>query len=156
MRCLFIVATILLFAKPAFAVQVHGPPEGLYVHIIAHIFFSSAIIFLLFLFKRHPPGRGIPWRYLRWSLFMFLLWNIDTLIVHILSIGIPEAALHMPEDIFQHELLPPITVKELFFYILRNDHLLCVPAMLFLVLSLRSFLREPGRENDTFYSEEKG
>ncbi len=87
---------------------------------------------------------------------MFLLWNIDTLIVHILSIGIPEAALHMPEDIFQHELLPPITVKELFFYILRNDHLLCVPAMLFLVLSLRSFLREPGRENDTFYSEEKG
>ena len=155
MTRLFIVAIYLLFAKPAFAVQVHGPPEGLYVHIIAHIFFSSAIIFLLVLFKRYPPGKGVPWRYLRFSLFMFLLWNIDTLVVHFLSIGIPEAALHMPEDIFQHSLLPPFTVKEILFYILRNDHLLCVPAMLFLVLSLRSFLREQKRDDYTLYQERR-
>ena len=155
MYYLIIVASILIFANPAHAVQVHGPPEGLYVHIIAHIFFSSAIIFLLYLFKRHPPGKGPPWRFLKLSLFMFLLWNIDTLIVHILSIGIPEAAIHMPKDIFEHALLPPITIKEILFYILRNDHLLCVPAMLFLVLSLKSFLAPgPGQRERGYPGDE--
>lgn len=70
---------------------------------------------------------------------MFLLWNIDTLAAHILFVGIPENSLYMPSNIFEHALLPPITAKELLYYVLRNDHLLCIPAMLFLVLSLRAF-----------------
>ena len=154
MFCVIIVYGILFFANPAYAVQVHGPPEGLYVHNMAHIFFSSAIIFFLYYFRKHPPGKGPPWRFLRCSLFMFLLWNIDALIVHILSIGIPETAFHMPRDIFEHALLPPITFKVFLYYFLKNDHLLCVPAMLFLVLSLRAFWATPYEADDPLAHED--
>ena len=138
---IFLPIWLLMLPGAAEAVQIHGPPEGLYVHIMGHLIFIAAIIFFLFLLRRNPPTPYKPWRYLRLSLIFFLLWNIDTLIAHYLSLRIPEAALHTPLEIVEHTLLPPFTLDKILYYIMRNDHLLCVPAMFFLVLGLKAFAR---------------
>ncbi len=153
MKIFISLISLLIFLAlspcPALAVQIHGPPEGLYVHIMGHLLFIAAIIFFLVLIWRNPPAPYRPWRYLKLSLIFFLLWNIDTLIAHYLSLKIPEEALHTPLEILEHRLLPPYTAEKIFYYILRNDHLLCVPAMFFLVMGLKAFAKSgPASERE--------
>ena len=129
----------LLIPGPSLAVQVHGPPEGYYVHQIGHLLFISSIIFFLTFLKLDPPSPRRPWMFLKISMFLFLLWNINALIAHYFSNMLPREALDTPLDIFSHRILPPITTEKYIYFITRNDHLLCVPAMFFLVLALRAF-----------------
>ncbi len=133
---------LLLFADKAFAVQVHGPPEGFYSHILAHILFTVSILFILYFSRRHPMGTGKSWRYFRLSLILFLLWNLDTMMVHFLDLRLPETALYLSPDPFEHRLHGPFTLERWVYYFGRFDHLLCVPAMWFMVQSLRTFYRE--------------
>ena len=126
----------------ALAVQVHGAPEGFYTHILAHLFFTASIIFLLFFSRRYPVGSGKAWRYCRISLILFLLWNLDTMMVHFLDLRLPEHALFLPPDPFAHRLYGPLDFERWVYYLGRFDHLLCVPAMWFMVQSLRVFYKE--------------
>ncbi len=139
---LTMIAMLFLLPDRALAVQVHGPPEGLYVHNMAHVFFSAALIFLLYILYRYPVGHGPAWRYLKTSFILFLLWNIDTLSVHILSVRLPADAITRNPDIWQRYLRAPISLERWFFYMGSFDHLLCVPAIFFLVLSLKHFCKE--------------
>ncbi len=137
---------ILVFAallpQEAAAVQVHGAPEGLYVHNMAHIFFSAALIFMLYILQKHPIGTGPAWLYLKLSFVFFLLWNIDTLTVHILSTQLPAGAIRPSPDIWHQRLMPPITLKRWIYYIGTFDHVLCVPAIVFMVMSLKQFCHD--------------
>ncbi len=133
---------LLTFPAKTFAVQVHGPPEGLYVHIMAHIFFSAALIFLLVILHLQPLEHGKGWHYLKISLFLFLFWNIDTCVVHILSTKLPLDAFYSPSDLKNHYLAPPLTLSKWVYYVGKFDHLLCVPAMFFLTISLRTFCKD--------------
>jgi hypothetical protein len=137
-----LICVFLLSPVEAWAVQIHGPPEGLYVNILAHIFFTSSLLFFLYWLRKHPMGGGSGWKYLKYSLLFFLFWNLDTLMVHILSIRLPEEALSRPSQIWHHRLMPPLTWERLLYYVGRFDHLFCVPAIWFLVKSLKSFLHE--------------
>ncbi len=146
MKGLFLLVCwgLLFFFCPseARAVQIHGPPEGLYVHMMAHVFFTASILFFFYWLRKHPVPEGKGWRYLKLSLLFFLLWNLDTLMIHILSIRLPEEALSRPSEIWHHRLMPPITWERFLYYVGRFDHLFCVPAIWFLVQSLKSFLAE--------------
>ncbi len=137
-----LIPAILSLPVPALAVQVHGPPEGLYVHMMAHVFFSAALVFLLIILRLRPPGSGRGWRFFKLSIILFLLWNLDTFVVHYLSLHIPEEALDTALDIRHHHIHPPITHEMMLFYIGKFDHLLCVPAMFCLAASLRAFYQE--------------
>lgn len=134
-----IISLVLGVPDSARAVQVHGPPEGLYTHMLAHVFFTAALIFLLILLKYKPIGKGPAWKYFKISLFFFLLWNIDTFIVHWLSLKIPEKMLVTQGALWEHKLLGPHSIEQWIYYIGKNDHLLCVPAMWYLMQSLRHF-----------------
>ncbi len=133
------------FPVKAYAVQIHGAPEGLIVHMMGHVFFFSALIFLLYILQRHPIDEGRAWRYLKISIFFWLAWNVDTFVVHWLSILLPTDALYKTSDIFHHRLNPPITWQRWVFYIGKFDHFLCVPAIYFLALSLKNFCQTAER-----------
>ena len=38
-----VLAIIIFDPRPTLALQTHGPPEGLYVHQLAHLFFAAAL-----------------------------------------------------------------------------------------------------------------
>jgi hypothetical protein len=142
LRCAFLgLSLVLAFAGNAAAVQVHGPPEGLYVHQMAHTAFAAAMVFLFYMLYRHPLGTCEGWKYLKLSIFFFLLWNIDTLLVHALGSMLPSDAVQ-GTSLWDQRLVGPLDWKKVLFYITRNDHFLCVPAMAFMVLFLRTFYLE--------------
>ena len=73
---------------------------------------------------------------------LFILWNLDAFAVHFL-----DEQIHLlqvkPIDLWNMEISVDGGGKSLamLYYILKLDHLLCVPAMLCLYLGLRSLLR---------------
>ncbi len=135
--CLILCAT----SGNALAVQIHGPPEGIYVHQMAHDLFAAAMIFLIYTLHRHPLVRCPGWKYLKISLFFFLLWNINALTVHSLSLHLPEHAI-TGTNLLNQRLQGPLTWERWLYYITRNDHLLCVPAMWFMMRFLKTFYHE--------------
>ncbi len=132
------LVVLLLWARPAWAVQVHPAPEGLIAHMLGHVLFTAAIVYFLYLLYRHPPGDRPGWKYLKWSLIFFLLWNIDAFTVHALALKIPNEAIY-GENIFEARLLPPWNWVKILYYFLSFDHFLCIPEIIFLFLAMRSF-----------------
>ncbi|HID97366.1 MAG TPA: hypothetical protein EYP57_04145 [Thermodesulfobacteriaceae bacterium] len=142
MPVLFVLFLPLFFPSRAAAVQIHGPPEGLYVHQMAHCIFAAAMIFLIYLLSKYPPGKGTAWKYLKISLFFFFMWNINALIVHSLDVRLPDDALFKTADFWKNRLNPPLTLERWVYFVTKHDHFWCVTAMFFLVISLRSLCRD--------------
>jgi len=110
--------------------------------MMAHIFFSGAIIFLLYLLHKRPLGTGPAWKHMKVSLILWLLWNIDTFVVHCISGGLPHEAFATSNGFLHTVLAHPLDTKRIIYYIGKFDHVLCVPAIWFLALSLKSFRDE--------------
>lgn len=127
----------MLLPAPAWAVQVHGGPEGFVVHQMAHLFLGSALLFLLYFLHKRPPGTGKPWQHLKIALLLFLLWDIDTTLVHWLADQLPDEAIITGATLAGDRIRLPDSWLWLFYYAGSLDHLLCVPAVWFLLLSLR-------------------
>ncbi len=133
-----VVLTILLAAGPAWATQTHGEPEGLYAHQMAHLFFIFAMGLLIYWLRRRHLVKEKAWRYIQYSAMLLILWNIDTFAVHFLDEQIDLIRTgtldtwHMRIETAEgHAYLGPI------YYLAKLDHLLCVPALLFLYLGLK-------------------
>ena len=126
---------------PAAATQGHGGIEGVYAHQFAHIFFLFAMASLNYWLRARDLVRDPGWRMIQYSALFFILWNIDTLLVHALDdqfeliqverIGMWKIQL---TDSFDHNGL------KLFYYVAKLDHLWCVPALIFLYIGLRRLL----------------
>jgi hypothetical protein len=134
-----------LSAAPAFATQGHGGPEGLYVHQFAHLFFIFSMgLFIYWLRKRklvHDPG----WRAIQYSALFFILWNIDAFAVHwieeqVVAIQIARS------DTWHIAFTAPSHLAWIrdIYPLVKLDHLLCVPAMIFLYTGLRHLLGVSG------------
>lgn len=134
---------LLCLATPALATQTHGQPEGLYVHQIAHLFFIISMGILEFWLRQRNLVREPGWKYIQVAAVLFILWNMNAMAVHFLD--------------EQIEFLQVITLDQwrinisvssggksmaLAYYILKLDHLLCVPAMSCLFLGLKSLLKD--------------
>ena len=72
-------------ATPALATQTHGQPEGLYVHQIAHLFFIISMGILEFWLRQRNLIKEKGWKYIQLAAVLFILWNIDAIIVHFLD-----------------------------------------------------------------------
>lgn len=131
----------LLVTPSAWAVQVHGPPEGLYVHQMAHVGFALSMVFLLYMLHVRPLGDCAGWKYLKISVFFFLLWNIDSMMAHALGTWLSGDAIQ-GSSMLNHMLVGPEDWRLVLFYITKNDHFLCVPAMIFMFMFLRIFYVE--------------
>jgi hypothetical protein len=138
---LIICSGIFLFPGLSAATQTHGGIEGVYAHQIAHIFFIISMGVLIYWLRQRKLVQSTGWRFIQYSAFFFILWNIDAITVHALddqfgiiqtkTIGIWKILITNSSD---HDLL------KIFYYLIKLDHLLCVPALVFLYLGLRRLI----------------
>jgi hypothetical protein len=131
---------------PAWSVQEHGAPEGIYSHQGAHLFFVASMLLLVYWLRQRRLVREAGWRYIQYAAFFFILWNADAFTAHFLDeqSGILDTALAAPGKI-KIEVKENLTALAWFYYIAKLDHLLCVPAMVFLYAGLRRLLKDAGR-----------
>lgn len=129
----------LFLALPdaAWALQSHGPPEGIYIHQMAHIFFFGS---LLYLYRDlcHTSEKDQGWRYLRWFCLLMLCWNVVAFIGHAVTFHLSEEHIANASSYLHSRLLGPMDATKILFYITRFDHVLIVPALFFLYRGLRT------------------
>jgi len=136
------MAILLLSGEPVWATQTHGQPEGLYVHQMAHIFFIISMGSLEFWLRQRNLIKEKGWKYIQLSAVLFILWNINAAVVHFLDehlsiLGITKIDLwHLQIENIQGQKSIAIL-----YYILKLDHLLCVPAMFFMYYGLKTIMK---------------
>jgi hypothetical protein len=130
--------TVFLWANPALATQTHGAPEGLYMHQLAHLFFILSMGSLEFWLRHRNLVLEQGWKYIQLAAILFIFWNIDAMAVHFMDehvniLGISKVDFwHIRIESYQGQYSLAIL-----YYLLKLDHLLCVPAMFFLYKGLR-------------------
>lgn len=137
------LCTMLLLPGQALATQGHGGIEGVYAHQIAHLFFIISMGGLIYWLRQRGLVRERGWQLIRLSAFFFILWNLDAFLVHLLDdqleiiqikrIGLWEIRL---TDLYNNNIL------KVMYYFAKLDHLLCVPAIVFLYLGLKRLVKE--------------
>jgi len=127
----------------AAAVQEHGAPEGLFAHQLAHLFFIASMGLLIFRLRQRGLVKQAGWKFIQYAALFFILWNIDAFTAHLLDEQLALVELRRPTAwrvVIEAEGHPPALAW--LYYAAKLDHLLCVPAMVFLFLGLRRLNRE--------------
>jgi len=120
------------------ATQGHGGIEGVYAHQFAHLFFIISMGILIYWLRERKLVQETGWRLIQYSALLFILWNIDTILVHALddqfriirTRGLGTWQIQI-DDAYNHNFI------KLFYYVAKLDHLLCVPALVLLYLGLK-------------------
>lgn len=136
------VMGILLAPDRVWALQVHPHPEGLVAHQLAHIFFSATMVVLAYWLQVNQFVQERGWRFIQISCLLFLLWNIDAFSGHLIARHLPnEMFVGEPRSLSRKVLLGQ-SAWVLPYFILHLDHFICVPAILCLLLGIRSLYRK--------------
>lgn len=135
---ILITAFILLCPSLSWALQTHDAPEGFFVHQMAHILFMASLVYLAWDIQRNAfSGHG--WRYLLlFCLFMFF-WNVLAFSGHAISVHLSKSDFFTESTYLYTRINGPFCSAKLTYYIAKLDHLISVPALLFLFLALRTF-----------------
>jgi len=142
-RLMPVLAMISFTADNALATQGHGHPAGLYAHQMAHVFFMFSMGLLIFWLRHRGLIRSAGWRYIQYASLFFILWNADAFLVHFIEEQ--STALDITRlSTWKISLKAPPEMQWLgyVYYVTKLDHLLCVPALLFLYIGLKRLLRE--------------
>lgn len=142
-----LVVLIAIFGLPAnvWALQSHGAPEGKYVHQMAHLLFTGALSYLYWHTRKTKELTGKGWKYLQIFCVLFACWNLLAFIGH-------EAFEFLNREDFinknswKEQLAPPVSGVKLVYFFTKMDHLIFVPALSALVMSLRCFYHDARRE----------
>lgn len=138
---------LLLFgeAENAWALQSHVAPEGIYVHQMAHILFMASLAYLFWHTRRTQERERGGWKYLQVFCFLMFFWNLLAFTGHE-ALEYLASTDFIDKNTWNEQLAPPITFVKALYYVTKMDHLLMVPALLALVLSLRAFYLEARKE----------
>ncbi len=145
----FITATtvVLLVFFPAdlFATQLHASSEGIITHQMGHLFFLFSMVTLIFTITGKGLDKQKGWRLIQYSAFFFILWNLDAILAHFLdnqihAVKIENISLFKIKIISNSSSLTGFSILALCYYAIKLDHLLCVPAMLFLYRGLSNLV----------------
>ena len=143
---LLALAAALCLPGEALALQVHGGPEGLYVHQMAHIHYLLALGYFSWDIRRTAfTGRG--WRYLQLYCILMAAWNVLAFVGHIVGVYLHPDELLRTNGYLSTYLLGPLDLHKLTFYATKLDHLLCMPALFFLFIGMRSFYHSVAQEH---------
>ena len=123
------------------ATQGHAGIEGVWVHQFAHLFFLFSMLLLIYWLRQAGLVKLPAWRYIQYAAFFFILWNMDTMLVHFLDEQILAVRVENLGD-WRIRVISTGDGNWLagLYYLAKLDHLLCVPAMVFLMLGLRHML----------------
>lgn len=143
----FIASFLLFCSEPAWALQSHGAPEGIYVHQMAHLLFVTALAYLYLHTRKTPVIESRGWRYLQIFCGFLIAWNLLAFTGHEMF------QLLRPEDFiakgsWQEQLAGPVSLVKILYYITKMDHFLIVPALIALAISLRTFYHEAVKEKN--------
>jgi hypothetical protein len=140
---LFLILTFFLpVADLALATQARGNPEGIYAHQLAHLFFMLSMVILIYRLRKRKLIRYTGWSYIQYAAFFFILWNVNVMLVHFLD---EQAMLVTVERISTWQIRVSSSLgkwTEITYYVARLDHLICVPAFLFLLLGLKRLIAD--------------
>jgi uncharacterized membrane protein SirB2 len=135
------LALIMLLSGNAFATQQHSDPEGLYSHLIAHIFFITAMIVLgIQIFKSRVRQRG--WRCIGIAAVLFLLWNVDTFTVHIITESLPREIFTRSGGLWSTAVDLSSTKAKLFYIGKIFDHVFLVSSVFVFLKGILALNRE--------------
>jgi hypothetical protein len=136
----FVIALSLCVPESVLAFQSHAGYEGLCVHQLAHVFFSVAMGILAYWLhvNRFTDRKG--WRLVQISCLLFILWNLDATFGHWVEERIPDTSLVGEPDWTQRISFDVEWTRV--YYVLKMDHLLCVPAMICLFAGIRLLLKD--------------
>lgn len=147
LRCLLFLVVLILpglvLPSLGWATQQHSHSEGIIVHQAGHLFFLFSMLVLIFTVTSKGLNQQKGWRMIQWSAFFFILWNLDAIAAHFLDNQL-EIVKIIPGSVMKMELETHSNSMLLagVYYILKLDHLLCVPAMLLLYLGLSKMVQE--------------
>ena len=132
---------LFLFPSDVFATQMHTGHEGILVHQVGHLFFLFSMIALIFTITGKNLGTKKGWRFIQYSAFLFVLWNIDALAAHFFD-NMVNAVYFERLSLLKVNVIAQSnsSLLALAYYILKLDHLLCVPAMFLLYKGLQQLL----------------
>lgn len=144
-----ILIVLFCFPLPAWSFQEHGGPEGLHAHQMAHTFFAFSMGLLIYWLRKRRLVAVQGWRFIQYAAILFVLWNINAFAGHWLEelsglidtrrVGLMNLRMVAADG---YEWLIPV------FYVLKLDHLLCVPALFFLYIGLRRLLHAPAQAEE--------
>ena len=130
--------SLFLDSTPAFATQTHGQPEGLYAHQMAHAFFIISMWTFDFWLRQRKLVNEPGWRHIQIAAVLFILWNVNAMAVHFLDEQVTILQTRVV-DMWHIQIDYSEGYRSLgiLYYLLKLDHLLCVPAMLYLYIGLK-------------------
>ena len=135
------VALMILIPIDGFATQLHASSEGIITHQMGHLFFLSSMVALIFTITGKGLDKQKGWRLIQYSAFFFILWNLDAIAAHffdnqIHAVKIENISLLKMRIVTNNDS----SILAWCYYALKLDHLLCVPAMLFLYKGLSNLV----------------
>jgi hypothetical protein len=88
------------------------------------------------------------WKYIQLAAILFIIWNIDAMAVHFMDEHLHILGI-MKVDLWHIRIVNLMGQYSLavLYYLLKLDHLLCVPAMYFLYKGLRCFVEDADRRS---------
>ena len=146
-----VVAGLILLPGPAHAIQLHLTSEGIITHQMGHLFFLVSMVALIFTLSGKGLDKQKGWRLIQYSAFFFILWNMDAILGHFLDNQIHAVKIeNLSFSRMRMEVHNNSSTLYWFYYLLKLDHLLAVPAMLLFYRGLSTLVREqrnlPGRK----------
>ncbi len=127
---------VAVIPTSAHAIQTHAAPEGLYVHQIGHILFAIAMLGFALRIRRSSLIKEKSWHLMSTGAVLFALWNGWAFLGHIMDRLIPLAHFSRGSAGLK-SILDVQSPIDVLYYIFKMDHLLCVPALVFIYLALR-------------------
>jgi hypothetical protein len=126
---------------PAWAIQTHGNPEGLYAHQMGHLAFLGAMIFVCWEVWRRGLLARPGFKRFYWACLLLGVWNALTFCGHWAEEGLEPGAIDTGAGyLFRH--LHITDLNGLVYYLATLDHLILIPALLLYYLALRTFRAE--------------
>lgn len=139
---------LFLWVPSAFAIQAHGGREGFYVHQGAHLFWVFSIGRVACGICASSAIEERAWRFIATGFWLLTAWNLWAFTGHIVEELIPK------ENFIAHSVdgSPLFLVDSwvsMAYYVLKMDHLVCVPALAYLYFGLRAMASDlPDRPAD--------
>lgn len=142
-RTIFVIALLTAFPATSYATQAHGAPEGLFSHQLAHFFFVISMGSLIFWLKKSRLSNETGWRYILYAAICLILWNMSAFAAHymdeqFLLVNVTRLN-NWRIQIVASNSHPTLAV---IYYLCKLDHLLCVPALIFLYAGLRRLKKD--------------
>lgn len=138
-----VIAVELWLATPAaLATQTHGEPEGLMVHQIAHLFFIFSMGTLIYWLRARRLTDHHGWRLIQYAALLLILWNLDAFVVHLLDEQVTLIRTARQGGVIHIQAAPGFEMLGPIYYLVKLDHLLCVPALILLLQGLRRLVKD--------------